>query len=64
MANYSLAYIPKYAELAKPLYDLIDLKDVPEKLLYVRERTARNRDGNRTLVILLIWEKIYGLFRP
>ena len=30
MANYSRAYIPKYAELAKPLYDLIDLKDVPD----------------------------------
>ena len=30
MSNYNRAYIPKYAELAKPLYDLIDLKGVPD----------------------------------
>ena len=32
MANYSRTYIPKYAELVKPLYDLMDLKSVPENL--------------------------------
>ena len=32
MANYSRAYIPKYAELVKTLYDLIDLKNVPDTL--------------------------------
>ena len=32
MANYSRTYIPKYAELVKPLYDLMDLKNVPDIL--------------------------------
>ena len=30
IANYSRTYIPKYAELVKPLYDLMDLENVPE----------------------------------
>ena len=32
MANYSRTYIPKYAEPVKPLYDLMDLKNVPINL--------------------------------
>ena len=32
MANYSRTYIPKYAELVKPLYNLMDLKNVPDNL--------------------------------
>ena len=32
MTNYSRAYIHNYAELVKPLYDLMDLKNVPDEL--------------------------------
>ena len=32
MANYIRTYIPKYAELVKSLYDLMDLKYVPDNL--------------------------------
>ena len=38
MANNSRTYIPKYAELLKPLYDLMDLKNVPENL---KKKTAQ-----------------------
>ena len=32
MANFSRTYIPKYSELVKPLYDLMDINNVPENL--------------------------------
>ena len=31
MTNYSRTYIQNYAEITKPLYDLIDIKNVPDK---------------------------------
>ena len=32
VGNYLRKYIKNYAELAKPLYDLMDLKNVPKEL--------------------------------
>ena len=32
MKNFSRAYIPRYAEIAKQLYDLMNVKNVPENL--------------------------------
>ena len=31
MTNYSRTYIPNYAELTTPLYDLMDIKNVTTK---------------------------------
>ena len=39
MTNYSRAYIPRYAEIAKPLYDLMDIKNVPENLRKKQRKT-------------------------
>ena len=46
MTNYSRTYIPNYAEITKPLYDLMDIKNVPDKLL------KRNGAPNGKKVIL------------
>ena len=42
LTNYSRTYIQDYAELTKPLYELMDIKNVPEKLLTLEKwRTKR-----------------------
>ena len=45
MANYSRTYIPKYEELVKPLYDLMDLKNVPENLNKKKRRDKRQENN-------------------
>ena len=51
MTNYSRIYIPKYAEIVQPLYDLMNLKEVPA---YQRKRSNGAVDGKK---VNLIWNE-------
>ena len=52
MTNYSRVYIPRYAEIVQPLYDLMNLKEVPAHL---RKRSNWAVDRKR---VLLEWNDI------
>ena len=52
MTNYSRIYIPKYAEIVQPLYDLMNLKEVPA---HQRKRSNGAVDGKK---VFLDWNDI------
>jgi len=49
MTNYSRAYIPHYAEVVRPLYSLMNLKEVPSS---ARKRSNGAVDGKK---VMLTW---------